>query len=452
MRRCLPLPNELLHTITEYVAYAPNLPESWFTSFESLSKSASPNLLALSVVDWRLRRICLPFLFANITLKNDEHAKQLENNLALCSRFTDTLVIGRLPALTEIGETIISRLLPQMERLVNVELPECEDRTNLLKALLAHPTVALVLVDQTPSMAMCNHDLSKVTLDLTTSAMAFSLICHKYLDWGMRIKRVILDRPVGNQLEFQKVPGLKSIEVSMHFVPISILSSCLSPFLSTHPTLNELRLFYLHRPFFTHDAPPFLSPLIKDYQRQGLHDCFMITELRLSRIKSAGQSSQEWHVMELALDVKSSLTEKLPLVASSFPKLEVLHLNLQYDKGMYDINDLSSALGCFSSLSIVYPQNFRGRLTFKPSIARLMLSIQRDSTLDEMEARARTELFTFASCLVKQVRTLDSVYIDEQGIELDNFTHPTGEWFLEGWLNVINSNRELGGSLMDKLV
>ncbi|KAJ3825253.1 hypothetical protein F5880DRAFT_1554227 [Lentinula raphanica] len=249
----------------------------------------------------------------------------------------DSQIIGRLPALTEIGETIISRLLPQMERLVNVELPECEDRTNLLKALLAHPTVALVLVDQTPSMAMCNHDLSKVTLDLTTSAMAFSLICHKYLDWGMRIKRVILDRPVGNQLEFQKVPGLKSIEVSMHFVPISILSSCLSPFLSTHPTLNELRLFYLHRPFFTHDAPPFLSPLIKDYQRQGLHDCFMITELRLSRIKSAGQSSQEWHVMELALDVKSSLTEKLPLVASSFPKLEVLHLNLQYDKGMYDI-------------------------------------------------------------------------------------------------------------------
>ncbi|KAJ3755089.1 hypothetical protein EV360DRAFT_73157 [Lentinula raphanica] len=360
MRRCLPLPNELLHSITEYVAYAPNLQESWLTSFESLSKSASPDLLALSVVDWRLRRICLPFLFANITLKNDEHAKQLENNLALCSRFTDTLVIGRLPALTEIGETIISRLLPQMERLVNVELPECEDRTNLLKALLAHPTVALVLVDQTPSMAMCNHDLSKVTLDPTTSAMAFSLICQKYLDWGMRIKRLILDRPVGNPgLEFQKFPGLKSIEV----------------------------------------------------------------------IKSAGQSSQEWHVMELALDVKSSLTEKLPLVASSFPKLEVLHLNLQYDKGMYDINDLSSALGCFSSLSIVYPQNFRGHLTFKPSIARLMLSIQRDSTLNKMEARARTELFTFASCLVKQ------------GIELDDFAHPTVEWFLKGWLNICPTSR-----------
>ncbi|KAJ3717473.1 hypothetical protein C8R42DRAFT_724383 [Lentinula raphanica] len=262
--------------------------------------------------------------------------------------------------------------------------------------------------------------------------MAFSFKCQKYLDRGMRIERLILvkDGPVGNQLEFQKFPGLKSIEVSMHFVPISVLSSWLSPFLSTHPTLDELRLFNFYHPFFTHDAPPFLSPLINDYQRQGLHDSSMITELRLSRTKSAGQSSQEWHVMELALEVKSSLTEKLPLVASSFPKLEVLHLNLQYDKGMYDINDLSSALACFSSLRIVFLQNFHGRLTFKPSIARLMLSIQRDSTLDEMKAHAQTELLTFASCLVKQVRTLDSVYIDEQGID----------------------NREIDGRLMDELV
>ncbi|KAJ3966442.1 hypothetical protein EV361DRAFT_569605 [Lentinula raphanica] len=449
MRSCLPLPNELLHSITEYVAYAPNLPKSCFTSFESLLKCASPDLLALSVVDWQLRRICLPFIFANIKIKNDEHAKELENNLALCSRFTNTLVIGRLPALTEIGETIISRLLPQLKRLVNVGLPKCEDRTDLLKALLAHPTVALVLVDRTPSMSMCNHDLSKVTLHLATSAMAFSLTCQKYLDWGMRIKCLILDGPVGNQLEFQKIPGLKSIEVSVQFAPISILSSWLSPFLSTHPTLNELRLFNIYRPFFIHDVPPFLSPLINDYQQQGLHSSFMITELRLSKSKPVGQSSPGWHVMELALRTERSLTEKLPLVASSFPKLTVLHLNLEDDKGMYDINDLSSALACFSSLRIVYLQNFCGRLTFKPSIARLMLSIQHDSTFDKMEDRARTELLTFASCLVKQVRTLDSVHIDEQEIEYDDFTPLTVGCSLEGWLNVINSNREIDGRLIN---
>ncbi|KAJ3835469.1 hypothetical protein F5878DRAFT_644331, partial [Lentinula raphanica] len=59
------LPNELLHSIIEYIAYTavrPDLPS------HSLLRRASPELLALSVANWRLRQVCLPLLFANIRI------------------------------------------------------------------------------------------------------------------------------------------------------------------------------------------------------------------------------------------------------------------------------------------------------------------------------------------------------------------------------------------------
>ncbi|KAJ3770687.1 hypothetical protein FB446DRAFT_743266 [Lentinula raphanica] len=158
---CLYLPNELLHGIIEYITYTPRLPRALkLSSFQR----PPPELLALSVANWHLRRACLPFLFAKIKISNDKDAKKLENHLALCANFIKALFIGS-DDFTQVGEQIISQVLPQLEQLLDVELGRCSKRTDLLKAVLAHPSVTSILVDEIPDKSMCNHDLSKVILN-----------------------------------------------------------------------------------------------------------------------------------------------------------------------------------------------------------------------------------------------------------------------------------------------
>ncbi|KAJ3829660.1 hypothetical protein F5880DRAFT_1521396 [Lentinula raphanica] len=247
-----------------------------------------------------------------------------------------TLVLGSSSEITEAGERIISLILPQLEQLPNVELGGCSKRTELLKTILAHPTVTSVLVDGLPNESMCSHDLSKVTLNLTSS---LSTSLEKYFDRGMRLKCLSLclcfdldslDNEVGT-LDFT---GLETIEVHIHSESVSF--SWLSRFLSTHPTLNELWLLEIERNLFAHDAPPFFS-LVEEYQPQGLDDLFIISKVGLRRVKPVDESSQEWHVMELTFRTNDLLIKKLSLLAASFPQLEILKLELDFGMEKYDV-------------------------------------------------------------------------------------------------------------------
>ncbi|KAJ3973233.1 hypothetical protein EV361DRAFT_77853 [Lentinula raphanica] len=153
----VPLPNELLHWIVEDIAYTPKVP--WRqnlgdTGLNSSSKHLSPELLALSVVNWQLRRACLPFLYREIWIRHDEDAKKLEEHIALCARFIKTLFLCDVDDLTEVGEQIVSRILPQLEQLLDVKLAGCLKRTDLLKTMIAHPTVTSVLVDVLPNVSI----------------------------------------------------------------------------------------------------------------------------------------------------------------------------------------------------------------------------------------------------------------------------------------------------------
>ena len=53
----------------------------------------------------------------------------------------------------------------------------------------------------------------------------------------------------------------------------------------------------------------------------------------------------------------------------------------------------------------------------------------------------------FASCLAKQVRTLDSVYIEDAGYDLEDDGKCIQLWYFNGWLHVLNSERVIGGTL-----
>ncbi|KAJ3825058.1 hypothetical protein F5880DRAFT_1555447 [Lentinula raphanica] len=436
------LPNELLHYIIEYIAYIPKLSQMRDVGDiapKSPLECPSPELLALSVTDWQLRRLCLPFLFGKIRIRHDKDARKLEEHLALCAKFTKSLALGRSSDLTEVGEQIVSRILLQLEQLLNVKLGGCSRRTDLLRTMLAHPTVTSVLVDGVPDVSMDNHDLSKVILDrsISLTISPFLPTFKQYSDRGMRLKCLSLTYPyLDNGLQALNLPGLEAIEIFMSSAPISF--SWLSQVLSTHSTLNELWLFRVDPDDLIHNAPPLLSSLVEVIRQEGLRDALVIMDVGLRRAKPIGPSSQEWHVTELYLGLTGhSLIEQLSFLASSFPKLEILSLELERHEGMYDIGDLCSAFALFSSLRVVYLEDILTRLPFGSEVQNLMTR-----RVDyELQVHAQTEVLAFTSCLAKHVRTLDSVHIVDAGYDRDNDGIDIQIWSFKGWLHVLNSDR-----------
>ncbi|KAJ3832558.1 hypothetical protein F5878DRAFT_453510 [Lentinula raphanica] len=447
------LPNELLHSIIEYIAYSPILstisPASPTHQPKSLYKCASPELLALSVVDWRLRRLCLPFLFANIELWGQEHVTRLKEHLALFSNFIKVLLISSVDTLHGIQEEI-----PRLKQLLHVELARCHTKAggNLLRSILAHPTVTSVLVHEIPHESMCDHDLSKILIrnggiiggciDGGFNSPTFD----NYLNQGLRLVCFELHNHkfLDDELSGKILPGLKEIRLYMDAKPASF--SWLSALCSTHSNLNELWLIDNGRRYFVRHTPIFLSSFIEESQKQGL----LRTSINIQHIglrRAFGQSSQEWYVIALTLHTAfagASLIEILALVASSFPKLEILALNFDAHQVMHDIGDLVSVLARFSSLQVLYFEHAFGRLRFGSGDEMPLVQRRADHTDSAFDGLFRAEggLLLFASRLAKQIRTLDLIYVNEDGY--DRVSRKS--WFLRGWFQVLNSNRDVGGT------
>ncbi|KAJ3832829.1 hypothetical protein F5878DRAFT_634111 [Lentinula raphanica] len=439
-----PLPNEILRSITEYIAYIPELPDSCCSY--SLSKHASPELLALSVVSSRLRQICLPLLFTHIEVRHDEDVNKLEKRLALYAKYTKTLSIDynkeTYYTLTEVGQQVLCQILPQLERLVDVGLGRCQNRTHLLESILTHPSVTSVLIHDLPDVSMCNHNLSKVILTRAYSSSALSPIYQTYFDQGMKLMCLGLKSDsVDNRLESQLFPGLKAIEIDMYSAPFSF--SWLSPLASTHPGLVELRLLKIDHRYLAHNVPPFLLPLFEESQRQDFEDDLEITRLTLRRAQPIGQSSREWHVFELDLHIHDRMCQILSLVGSCFPSLEVLALDFEnYVDGMF-ASYLSSELVDFLSLRVVYLKDIYHPLRIDEGIE--MPPIVQLDPLDEMRAFAESTLLALAAHLVKEVRTLDSVHIDDSGDEYDEDGNAFDIWYIRKWIHALNSNCDVSG-------
>ncbi|KAJ3758629.1 hypothetical protein EV360DRAFT_82898 [Lentinula raphanica] len=386
----------------------------------------SPELLALSVANWQLRRVFLPFLFARIKISHDDDAKELEKHFALFAKFIKTLVLGASGDLTQVGQQIISRkVLPQIKQPFDVELGDSFNRTDLLTNILA-PSLSLRFWLMNSRMCLC----------------AFK----KYYDRGMRSKWISFDDAFRyNQLQILHSLGLEVFEIFLGNGPVPF--PWLSRFLSTHPKLNEIWLIKMNRYPFFDDAPPFLSSLVKIVQQQDLRYPSEIVNVGLRR--PFGQCSQEWDVMELTLLPSHTIHEDLSLFACSFPTLEILTLDLNYNLGTYDIGNLSSDLARFPSLRVVYFNDLLGQLPFQSEIEKMMRPSQRfdTHTPHEIRVRAERELLAFTSCLAKQVRTLDSAYIEDIGYGYDDHGHHIQLWCFKGWLRVLNSDRVVGGSL-----
>ncbi|KAJ3772241.1 hypothetical protein FB446DRAFT_800736 [Lentinula raphanica] len=435
----LTIPNELIHSIVDYIAYT-SIPigppdSAWFS--KSLVRYVSPYLLALSLTNWQLRRVCLSFLFAYVTIRHEEDVTRIMDYIGLFSKFTKVLVIGIFHMQPGTMDQLISQILPQSEQLSEVELQSCCTRIVLLRAILARPSVTSILVHELPDPSMCDKDLSRIILS-QHSDLIFSLDYkfEPYLSRGMRLNRVEIFGSLDTRFQSKILSGLTEMTIHMDIIPNSF--SWLPLFSSTHPNLGEVWLLNVRRYFFAHDAPLFLSSLIKGLQERELYIFYNIAQVGLRR--AVGQPSQGC----------TSLIEVLMLVASLFPKLKVFTLNLSLHNMRYEIDDLVSALAQFLSLRVVYLNDVFYWLDFDSGNKKTtpVVTVEPVKSLvdvfHELRAHYESGLSLFTSCLAEQVRSLDSVHINDKGYDSDI----SRGWYLSGWIHVLNSNRDVGGTLL----
>ncbi|KAJ3763485.1 hypothetical protein EV360DRAFT_78355 [Lentinula raphanica] len=438
-------PNELLHVVIDYVAYAPVTPEL-DSPFKTFFKQASPDLLALSLANWRLRLACLRFLFAHIKICNDNIEKLVDHH-ALLSKFTKSLLVEFDPGPSQMEDQIIYRILPQLERPLCVELNwtfDSRPSRHFFLAIRGHPTITTVLVNLLPHKSMHDGDLSKVILaQATTPAYGMSsLSLRDCLTNGMGLACLELYNldTLDEELGIRTFPGLEELRIWMENIPL--VTSWLPVFSSTHRALKKVWFLDDDQRCFAVHTPAFISSFDEETRREGLKASYTVKRIGLRR--DIGHSSQEWYVMGLALSINTSLVEILMLVASSFPKLEDLSLDLGTDKGMYDIDDLSSVLARFSSLRVVHLHKVFDRLRFPSRNEKDMHQLRRidyTSALAKFITRAESGILRYISLLAERVRSLDFFHVNELVI------HEPGQggYLVIGWLQVINSDQDVGG-------
>ncbi|KAJ3740024.1 hypothetical protein EV360DRAFT_90439 [Lentinula raphanica] len=151
------------------------------------------------------------------------------------------------------------------------------------------------------------------------------------------------------------LPGLEEVTIHLHNTDFPISFSWLSVLSSNHPTLNQLCLLDEESCYLNLHTPPFISSFEEKSVRQDLKRGFDVQRIGLRR--AIGPSSQEWFVMAITLTATTattSLIQMLALVASSFPRLETLTLNLDLHEATYDTIELVSVLTQFTSLRTVF--------------------------------------------------------------------------------------------------
>ncbi|KAJ3964641.1 hypothetical protein EV361DRAFT_41936 [Lentinula raphanica] len=111
-------------------------------------------------------------------------------------------------------------------------------------------------------------------------------------------------------------------------------------------------------------------------------------------------------------------------------------------------SDSAPTLALFSSLRVLYLGHVFRRINFESRNTPSVLRVDSRDIRTVPKAQAEHKLSLLTSCLAKQVRTLDSFHIEEQGYEDGKLGYRRyGHWSLRGWLHVLNSNREVGGTL-----
>ncbi|KIK52302.1 hypothetical protein GYMLUDRAFT_77894 [Collybiopsis luxurians FD-317 M1] len=461
----LSLPDELLQNIVEIGAYLPQpmdyMPPEFDDHPEIGSKRPSSELRSLSLVNRRIRQICLPLLFAYLRISRHSSAKKFYEEHCLvpspCPKLTRMLSLYGWCFRNRSDADMICRLLPFLEGVtsVRVELPEDEHLdAAILQSFQQHPTLTIVVNARAPSFYSLDRWVSLSVLNVVVEQFYFSYntlsfradVSRTY--GAFELKRVTFynhEFPLENSLPLPQFNGLSELTLFIDSRGPTAFS-WLASFMSAHPQLRKLWIRNdssgMHNLF---DTPSFLRPLVEHFAFREQRR-FGISSLGLSKIATG--SSQEWHVTGLTLVAKlhwilnnSLLLETLSLVSSSFPAVELLALNLANYQEIVPIDQFAAVLARFSFLRVLHLYDIFKQFSFDRGGN---LEVQREVNMNDQHevgaAVTKNNVLRCTSCIAKEVPSLEAFYVSEQFYGVDNQLH-------KGWLYVVGAERKAEGEL-----
>ncbi|KAF9073634.1 hypothetical protein BDP27DRAFT_1417105 [Rhodocollybia butyracea] len=300
------LPDELLHKTVDYIAYAPEYDEQRVAWFRTPS---SDQVIALSVVSHRLRRISLPFLFAYVFIDSTVKAERRDwcNAYPSLSKLIQYVVYlphflislslsdSRMIQFNGVSfyqdtEAELSKLwcdlLSALDGLLCIEVGRYSRlNTAILQALHDHPTLSKIIIAsfQDLPQEVSLDDLSSIIIKSLESDFNFNWDAFgSYLARGLKIEHMYMDNSFldDSQIQLLTFRGLQRI--SLGRCGIREPMAWLPRFVSSRPHLKAIEWLW---PLRSDNIPSSLSTLMDTSDLQGLSSStFQINSVGLSRI------------------------------------------------------------------------------------------------------------------------------------------------------------------------
>ncbi|KAF5392106.1 hypothetical protein D9757_003328 [Collybiopsis confluens] len=446
------LPDELLLSVVKYFAPTPNEQSLYF-----YFRPVSPDIINLSVVSRRWRRICLPMLFASIQFKGQESEKF--RDFCMSNPVISGLVKSIHPLqFADFGRrksSILCRTLLCLKNLTCIDLSNVEISFDILRAMLEHPTVATVRICSRTSLPVhsLQLDLSKVVLDFVGfSQRNPDHALGPHLHRGLRVTTV-------NLWNFELSDGFARLAnfsgLQQVVLRDSDSASCqgLHNLTSALPHLNEIWL--INTALDANLIFALRSSFTEDLDKQNLTKCIRVTKIGLAR-----RPNQDWRIQSLEIFTtlaSYSLIKILSLVASHFPTIEILSLDLEFHSDTYLVDDLVAVLRKFPRIDTLNFSHIFHRLMFTNKEQQCWepsRPLIRHSFLEKDVVNIEAGLVWFISHLAKELDGLEASYIEEEGIcSSDEITEngPDLKWDMRGWLHVRDGSREIDNRLFIQL-
>ncbi|KIK69315.1 hypothetical protein GYMLUDRAFT_67968 [Collybiopsis luxurians FD-317 M1] len=216
------LPEELLLLIVEHLAvHKPDFVEHELPEFHY--RHTTEEIRSLSLVSHRMRRICMPFLFAYVLVDKLSGMRSFRDQCLANPGFAYSIKTLSFDHIHETeGSDILRRLLPRLKRLAWVHLHYIETDAALFTALSNQDNIRTVVIEELSDLPRADLDLSKILLCDITIGQPTCLPSR--IPRGIRVGRIAIRLPYKLQEEFglQRYNELRELDLIMGDFPVTL--------------------------------------------------------------------------------------------------------------------------------------------------------------------------------------------------------------------------------------
>ncbi|KAJ7579867.1 hypothetical protein C8J56DRAFT_283254, partial [Mycena floridula] len=405
---------ELLVAICECLTESPVLAQIRLKHYAH----ASPELLSLSCVDQRLRRICLPFVFSYLECKSLAELKRLRHVDSCILKCIRTLNLDAIACFSFPSGTcaVLAQILPSLTSLLCMDLREIPLDAKLVVAINSHPTVATVAVSGCPEDHFDYPEpspFSKLFLAMKQVWARLPSDMMEDFDHGLRLQRLQIRPVVDRRLADSLFTDLCELVFTMNSLDGL---SWLPQFIHRHSKITKITFQDDSRTsLMSHLLIPFCSEFVEECKRLSLSDAFVGHELTI--VRSAIHSSNnwnQWNTSTLDIRILSSFMNVLHLARDSFPLLTTLTILICGPKEMVHIDLFLHDIANFSALKIL--RLFRTLHRLHLDEDRPIHPGRRVKTSNvSLALSVEPAVLFYAQYLAAKLPTLEAVYIEEVG-------------------------------------